>query len=111
MGGGMALTRCYLNPLTRRVAFSNMEHVIGGIGTILVLAAYFLVSTGRVTSGSIGFQGMNLVGAILLTIYGFLLFAWATVALNGIWGIIAIVALARVLRGRSKRKSSSSSLN
>lgn len=88
-----------------------MEHVIGGIGTILVLSAYFLVSTGRVTSASIGFQGMNLVGAILLTIYGFLLFAWASVALNGAWGLIAIVALIRVLRGRSKRKSSPSPLN
>ena len=98
--------RCSLNHLTWRVAFTNMEHVIGGIGTILVLAAYFLVSTGRVPSGSIGFQGMNLVGALLLTIYGFLLFAWATVALNGIWGVIAIVALVRVLRGRSRRKSS-----
>jgi hypothetical protein len=87
-----------------------MEHVIGGVGTILVLAAYFLVSTGRVTSGSIGFQGMNLVGAALMAIYGVILFAWAVVALNGIWGLIAAVALVRVLRGRSKQKSSPSSL-
>jgi hypothetical protein len=83
-----------------------MEHIFGGIGTILVLAAYFLVSTGRVTSGSIGFQGMNLVGAILLTIYGFMLFAWASVVLNGAWGLIALVALVRVLRNRSKRSDS-----
>lgn len=84
-----------------------MEHVIGGIGTILVLTAYFLVSTGRVHSTSLAFQGINLVGAILLTIYGFLLFAWATVALNGVWGLIAIVALFRVFRDRSKRNGSS----
>jgi hypothetical protein len=90
--------------------FACMEHVIGGVGTILVLAAYFLVSTGRVTSGSIGFQGMNLVGAILLTIYGFLLFAWASVALNGVWGLIAIVALVRVLRNRSRRSGSTKAL-
>jgi uncharacterized membrane protein YuzA (DUF378 family) len=87
-----------------------MEHVIGGIGTILVLTAYFLVSTGRVPSKSLGFQGINLVGAILLTIYGFMLFAWATVALNGVWGLIAIVALFRVFRDRSKRNGATSAL-
>jgi hypothetical protein len=87
-----------------------MEHVIGGIGTILVLTAYFLVSTGRVPSRSLGFQGINLVGAILLTIYGFMLFAWATVALNGVWGLIAIVALYRVFRDRSKRNGATSAL-
>lgn len=87
-----------------------MEHVIGGIGTILVLTAYFLVSTGRVPSRSLGFQGINLVGAILLTIYGFMLFAWATVALNGVWGLIAIVALFRVFRDRSKRNGATSAL-
>ena len=87
-----------------------MEHFIGGIGTILVLTAYFLVSTGRVPSKSLGFQGINLVGAILLTIYGFMLFAWATVALNGVWGLIAIVALFRVFRDRSKRNGPTSAL-
>ena len=87
-----------------------MEHFIGGIGTILVLTAYFLVSTGRVPSKSLGFQGINLVGAILLTIYGFMLFAWATVALNGVWGLIAIVALFRVFRDRSKRNGATSAL-
>jgi len=41
---------------------------------------------------------MNFVGAALLTVYGFLLFAWASVALNAIWGLIAVVALVRVMR-------------
>lgn len=82
-----------------------MEHVIGGVGTVLVIGAYFLVSTGRLQSRSLGFQGMNLAGAIILTIYGFLLAAWATVALNGTWGIIAIVALTQIfLRRRSSRE-------
>jgi|LakMenEpi03Aug12_release.lakeMendotaPanAssembly.Ray.scaffolds.fasta_scaffold1157745_2 hypothetical protein len=79
-----------------------MVHVIGGIGTVLVLVAYFLVSNGRLKSASLGFQGMNFVGAALLTVYAVLLFAWASVALNAIWGLIAVVALVRVLRGRSR---------
>ncbi len=80
-----------------------MVHVVGGIGTVLVLLAYFLVSNGRLKSASLGFQGMNLVGAALLTVYGFLLFAWASVALNAIWGLIALFAMVRVLRARSAR--------
>lgn len=78
-----------------------MEHVIGGIGTVLVLAAYFLVSTGRLQSYSIGFQGTNLLGAALLTVYGVLLVAWASVALNAIWALIAIAGL---VRGRRERR-------
>jgi energy-converting hydrogenase Eha subunit C len=80
-----------------------MVHIIGGFGTILVVGAYFLVSSGKIASRSLSYQGMNLTGAVLLTVYGFLLFAWATVALNVIWGVIALVALYRV--GASRRKA------
>ena len=84
-----------------------MEHVVGGAGTVLVLVAYFLVSAGRISSQSFTFQGMNLLGAVLLTIYGFLLFAWATVALNAVWGVIALLALVRVAAGRRQDEKAS----
>lgn len=78
-----------------------MVHVLGGVGTILVLGAYFLVSTQRVTPRSLAFQGMNLVGAVLLAIYGALLFAWASVALNVVWAGIGLFAIWRILRARA----------
>lgn len=78
-----------------------MVHVLGGAGTILVLGAYFLVSTQRVTPRSLAFQGMNLVGAVLLAIYGALLFAWASVALNVVWAGIGLFAIWRILRARA----------
>lgn len=77
-----------------------MVHVLGGIGTILVLGAYLLVSTQRVDPRSLAFQGMNLVGAVLLAIYGILLFAWASVALNVVWAGIGVAALWRMRRAR-----------
>lgn len=77
-----------------------MMHVIGTGGAILVLLAYFLVSNEKVTSASVPFQLINLVGAGLLTTYALLLQGWSLVALNGIWAIIALVALVRIRRQR-----------
>lgn len=54
---------------------------------------------------------MNLIGAILLTIYGFLLFAWASVALNAIWGTIALVALVRAVQARDQRRIDATEAN
>ena len=83
-----------------------MSHAIGFLGTFLVLGAYFLLSTGRIKAASMQYQGLNLIGAALLTLYGFLLAAWASIALNAIWGLIAVVALLRVFRpGRAKESS------
>lgn len=77
-----------------------MMHVIGTGGAILVLLAYFLVSNEKVTSASVPFQLINLVGAGLLTTYALLLQGWSLVALNGIWAVIALVALLRIRRQR-----------
>ena len=81
-----------------------MIHIVGFAGTALVLGAYFLISAGRLRPQSYGYQGMNLIGAALLTIYAIVLAAWAVLALNVVWGVIAIAALARVV-GRSQRES------
>lgn len=82
-----------------------MVHVIGFVGTFLVLGAYFMVSAGRIKSASFAFQGVNLLGAALLTVYGVLLAAWASIALNAVWGLIALVALTRVMRPRAVKPS------
>lgn len=75
-----------------------MIHVLGILGTILVLGAYFLVSSGRMQSASIRYQGMNLVGAGLLAAYQVFLAAWPTVVLNIVWAGIAVAAIMRVRR-------------
>lgn len=79
-----------------------MIHVVGGIGTVLVLLAYFLVSSRRIASESRAFQGLNLVGAILLALYSWAMLAWSSVALNAIWAVIALIALWRILRPRTR---------
>lgn len=79
-----------------------MIHVLGAIGTILVLAAYFLVSSRRISSESRAFQLLNLIGAVMLALYSVVLAAWSSVALNAIWSVIALVALWRIVRPRTR---------
>ena len=86
-----------------RDSHAAIVHVIGFIGTFLVLGAYFLLSTGRIKAASLPYQGLNLIGAGLLTFYGVLLAAWASIALNAVWGLIAVLALVRVTRAVRER--------
>lgn len=66
---------------------------IGWLGTILILSAYFLVSTNRVHGTNTLYQSMNLVGALLLGIDTLIHQAWPTFTLNVAWAIIAILSL------------------
>jgi len=68
-------------------------HALGAIGPVLLLGAYFLVSTGRVTGRSSRYQLMNLVGSAVLVAYSFAFEAWVSVALNVAWGLIAAYEL------------------
>lgn len=77
-----------------------MIHFIGLIGTVLILAAYFLLSTGRVESTSYRYQTINLLGALTLVGYAVVLSAWAVLALNAVWAVIAAAAMLRIARDR-----------
>jgi hypothetical protein len=68
-------------------------HAMGAIGPVLLLGAYYLVSTGRVSGRSRGYQVMNLVGSGVLVAYSAVFEAWVSVALNVAWGLIAAYEL------------------
>jgi len=68
---------------------------LGWIGSILVLAAYWLNSSKHLDATSATYQLMNLFGAIGLGINVFYQAAWPSLAVNAIWGIIALSALVK----------------
>jgi len=76
--------------------------IFGWIGMVLVLLAYGLLSTNKVKNG-IPYQVLNLVAALFMAIGVFPKNAWFSFALQVIWGIIAIVAIIRIL---NKEKTS-----
>lgn len=70
--------------------------IIGWIGMILILAAYFLVSFDIVTVHNIWFQLLNIVGSLGLVLVAFGRRDWQPMVLNIIWIFIAIIATIRI---------------
>lgn len=70
-------------------------HIIGWIGTSFVIIAYILVSAKKVTPTSNTYQLMNLLGAGGVGVNVWYQGAWPSVALQIVWGIIAVVSLVK----------------
>lgn len=78
--------------------------VVGWIGMILVLVAYILLSTNKIKNGYT-YQILNLVAAVLMAIGLFPKNAWFSFTLQVIWGIVAIIAIAKIQKKPVKKKN------
>ena len=77
--------------------------ICGWIGTILVLIAYLLLSTNKISNGKI-YQLINLLAAIFMAIGLFPKNAWFSFALQVIWGVIAAIALIKIYKEKNWNK-------
>lgn len=68
---------------------------IGWAGAATILAAYLLVSAGRLTGQSAAFQWMNVAGAAGFIVNSGWHGAVPSTALNVVWMLIGLVTLAR----------------
>ncbi len=71
---------------------------VGLIGVGLIVTAYFLIQSGRVTSDKLLFPLLNLIGAVLLLIS--LAVHWNTpsVVIELIWVAISVYGIVKILR-------------
>ncbi len=70
--------------------------VVGWAGAVLILIAYGLLNSGRVTAKSPSYQWMNVVGASGFIVNSGWNGAWPSAILNVIWVGIGAVALVRM---------------
>ena len=75
--------------------------VVGWAGAALILAAYGLLSAGKMTGQSPLYQWMNVAGAAGFIVNGWWHGALPSTALNVIWMLIGGVALWRIARRSS----------
>jgi hypothetical protein len=80
---------------------ASLVEIIGWAGSLLVLSAYALLSSGRVRSQAWGYQVMNVAGALGMAINGWAHMALPSVFNNVIWMAIGAIALGRLLARRS----------
>ena len=76
--------------------------IIGWAGSIAVIAAYGLNSYQKISSTSLLFLMLNLIGGIFLIIYSIYYMAYANTFINVVWVIIAIPALYKNLTSTKK---------
>lgn len=69
--------------------------IVGWIGMILILGAYFLISFDILTVHNIWYQLLNIVGSFGLVLVAFGRKDWQPMVLNIVWILIAILAIFR----------------
>jgi mannitol-specific phosphotransferase system IIBC component len=75
----------------------NIEEWFGWTGAILVLIAYYMVSTGKAQATSVGFQLINIIGAGFLIYYTYTFKAYASMIVNIIWVLIGMLSFKKVI--------------
>lgn len=73
--------------------------IVGWIGSIMVVVAYVLLSMKKIKPG-LTYQLLNLGAAILMAIGLFPKNAWFSFALQIVWGLVAIVAILKMKKGK-----------
>jgi hypothetical protein len=79
--------------------------IVGWAGALLILAAYLLLSMGRLTGQSALYQGMNVAGAAGFVVNGWWHGAVPSATLNIVWALIGGWALWRIARRRGSSTS------
>lgn len=73
---------------------------LGWFGTIVYLIAYALLSMNILNGQKPTYHLLNVIGALGLVINGIPMNDYPSIALNGVWGLIALIT---VLRLRKKK--------
>lgn len=92
-----------LYSLTQMV--SNMIFdILGWIGMVLVLLAYGLLSTNKISNGKL-YQILNLIAALFMAIGLLPKNAWFSFSLQVVWAIIAINSIIKVVNEEKKEQN------
>lgn len=70
-----------------------MQEIIGWIGALLYIIAYFLVSVKKIQADHLTFQLLNISGGICLIVNSMHQADYPSVFTNGVWAAIGVFAI------------------
>jgi len=76
-----------------------MRQALGVVGALLILVPFAATQLGRLRTSSLAYQAMNLAGAVILTTIAILERQYGFILLEGVWALMSLVGLRRVLAG------------
>jgi hypothetical protein len=82
---------------------NNLYPILGWIGTLAYLLAYFLLSINKIKANQPVYHAMNIIGAVGLTTNAIYYSDLPNVVVNFVWGLIAVIALIVLLRKKKKQ--------
>lgn len=78
--------------------------LVGLVGGLLYLAAFFEVSLGKWNGQSFWYEAFNLSGAVLLGVYAVQKQAYMNIVLNIVWGVVALYGIRHIALRHQQRK-------
>lgn len=76
-----------------------MIQLVSVAGALTILAAYAANQFGRLRASGYAYTAANVVGAAILSYVALHEEQWGFLLLDGVWTLIGLAALARMLRG------------
>ncbi len=79
----------------------KLSDIIASAGVIILLIAFLLNLTKKMSSGSRAYSLLNFIGAGICGYASWMVSFYPFVILEGIWAIVALISLFKVSRGTS----------
>jgi ABC-type transport system involved in multi-copper enzyme maturation permease subunit len=86
------------------LSVNGIYPVLGWVGTLAYLLAYFLLSINKLNARQVSYHTLNVVGAVGLTVNSLYYTDLPNVVVNIVWGIIAVSAVIVLYRKKKQRE-------